>query len=126
MRRRFKQLRELARGTTHAASTRPMRATRLTLGLMICMLLDFSSPYIGGAFTFNADECFEGVRLERNRPGAPVAVATPLPWLETGRSIRPAPPIQVTRPPASSAWLVEPRKVATSLAADSPAPGEDH
>jgi len=103
-----------------------MRAKRLTLGLVICVLLDFSSPFIGGAFTFNADECSEGVRLESSHLAPRAALGTPVPWLEGNRTIRPAPPIQGSRPRASSGWLVPPQKVASPLAADPPAPGEDH
>jgi hypothetical protein len=57
-----------------------MRAPRLTLGLLLCIALDFSSPYVGGAFTFSADESVEGVRDEReSRLAVPVAIRAAVP-----------------------------------------------
>ena len=103
-----------------------MRATKFTVGLVICVLLDFSSPFIGGAFTFNADECFEGVRLERSHARAPIGIGTQLPWSAVSQAVRPAPPVPVVRPLVLNGWLVQLRGAASSASSGPPAPGEDH
>ena len=102
-----------------------MRAKRVTLGLALCMLLDFSTPFIGGAFTFSVDECAEGLRVawQVARPARPAATV-PAPDL-TLPGPRPQ-PRRISPPAPSGGWLGGVSRASTSRSEASPALGEDH
>jgi hypothetical protein len=102
-----------------------MHVTRLTLGLALCMLLDFSCPFVGGAFTFSADDCIDGVRLERQ---ALSPAASDVVQPAGGARVRIQRPQvrHVTSPVISSGWLAEVRRASTTAPAAPPAPGDDH
>ena len=102
-----------------------MRAKRVTLGLALCMLLDFSTPFIGGAFTFSVDESAEGIRVtwQVARPARP-ATTVPAPDLALPDP-RPQ-PRRIAPPAPSGGWLGGVSRASTSRSEAPPALGEDH
>jgi hypothetical protein len=102
-----------------------MRARRLTLliGLYVC--LDFASPFIPGAFSFNPDESVEGVSAHRRAVKVTVvAIASPAPKrAQTEAIARVAPPRPQSRPLGE--WLIALRRAHSPTAA-TPLISEDH
>src|SRR4029434_9493703 len=47
-----------------------MRVRRLAFWLFLFFAVDLGTPFVGGAFTFEADTSAEGLRLHRERAGA--------------------------------------------------------
>lgn len=65
-----------------------MKARRLTFLVLCYVSLDLSSPFVPGAFNFNADESIEAVQRHREHAAMRVATA-PIP---------PVPPVPVVHP----------------------------
>lgn len=99
---------------------------RLTLLLILCLGLDFGSPFIPGAFRFEMDESLDGlpshVRQTRSdRPAAPM----PVPPIREVSRVR---PLIQSRGPAGrphEEWLVDLRQ-SHAPASDPPSSPEDH
>ena len=102
-----------------------MRAKRLTLLIALCVTLDFTSPFVPGAFRFSAEESVDGVDAHRWHVRAKaISVPTPVPERV---EVRPAPrqaPLRHEGRPLSE-WLVDLRR-AHSPAAAIPLVTEDH
>lgn len=47
-----------------------MRVRRLAFWLFLFVAVDFGTPFVGGAFTFEADKSAEGLRFHRDRAEA--------------------------------------------------------
>lgn len=102
-----------------------MRARRLALLIVLYIGLDFGSPFIAGAFMFNADESMEGVHAHRQQVKFTV-VSVPMPAparAETGRVAALPPPRREGRP--LGAWFVDLRRAHAPTAA-TPLISEDH
>jgi hypothetical protein len=102
-----------------------MRVRRLTLLIAFYITLDFGSPFIAGAFTFNADESVDGVHAHRQQVKVK-AVSVPMPLPERAENKRVptlAPPRHEVRPLAE--WFVDLRRAHSPTAA-SPLVSEDH
>lgn len=102
-----------------------MIVRRLAFLVLLLISLDFASPFVGGAFTFESSA--EGLRDHRQGEGAPVrpARAPAPPRLDDARLLRPAP--ESTRPTRSGSQhsvLALPRAQVRVDA--STAPSEDH
>jgi hypothetical protein len=102
-----------------------MRARRIAILIAFYLSLDFASPFIAGAFTFNADESVEGVHAQRQEVRfTTVSVPMPVPdRAETQRMATVTPPRREVRP--LGAWFVDLRR-AHSPAASTPPISEDH
>lgn len=102
-----------------------MRVRRLVLLIAFYISLDFGSPFIAGAFTFNADESVEGVHAHRQQVQVK-AVSVPLPLpdrAEIERVARLAPIRHEVRP--LQKWFVDLRRSHAPTAA-TPLVSEDH
>jgi hypothetical protein len=89
-----------------------MRANRLTLGLLMFVVLDFSSPFIGGAFTFDPAGSAEGLHNELGRSAVRILAARPAPAPGADVAVRrdAARTVAPTERPAATGWLVELRR----------------
>ena len=59
-----------------------MRLRRLAFWLFLLVSVDFGTPFLGGAFTFEAETSAEGLRLHRDRSEArsqPAQMPQPIP-----------------------------------------------
>jgi hypothetical protein len=59
-----------------------MRVRRVAFWLFLFVTVDFGTPFLGGAFTFEADTSAEGLRLHRDRAevrSQPALTARPVP-----------------------------------------------
>jgi hypothetical protein len=105
-----------------------MLRRRFLLGFLLCLTLDLSSPFIAGAFSFDPDDCVDGVH-HRTSSSTERADASALP--ARGPALRFAlPSPSPVRPFAGGRhtileWLVVSREDAHA-AGDSPAPSDDH
>ena len=102
-----------------------MGARRLTLMITLCVTLDFTSPFVPGAFRFNAEESVDGVNAHRSQVRVKaVSVPTPVP---ERAEVRPAPRLMPLRHEVRplSAWLVDVRRAHSPTAAI-PLVSEDH
>lgn len=96
------------------------------LAFLMYLTLDFSSPFVAGAFNFNPDECVEGIH--RTSSSHQRADAPALPSRAPVVRLVTSPPSPV-RPLAGGRdtvleWLVDSREDARS--GDPPPPSEDH
>ena len=102
-----------------------MRLSRLALLIAFYVSLDFASPFIAGAFTFNADESVDGVHAHRQQVKVK-AVSVPMPMPERAENERVpslAPPRHEIRPLGE--WFVELRRSHAPTAATASI-SEDH
>jgi hypothetical protein len=100
---------------------------RLAFGLLLFVAADFGTPFIGGAFTFDAETSVEGLRLDRDRAmtgGQRVLMPLPIP-IESERVARPAPE-QIERSSATALRWVTALPRARVLADPPSAFSEDH
>ena len=65
----------------HVTVALPVKARPLTLLVLCYVSLDLSSPFVPGAFNFNADESIDGVQRHRETPARrlPTAPTPPVP-----------------------------------------------
>jgi hypothetical protein len=102
-----------------------MRVRRLALLIALYITLDFASPFIAGAFTFNADESVDGVHAHRQQVRVK-AISVPMPMPERAESVpvpRLVPPRHEVRP--LTEWFVDLRR-AHSPTATTASVSEDH
>jgi hypothetical protein len=101
-----------------------MRVRRLILLVAFYITLDFGSPFIAGAFTFNADESVDGVHAQRQQAKVK-AVSVPMPMPERAEIQRVAnvTPRHDVRPMIE--WFVDLRRAHSPTAA-TPLLSEDH
>ena len=102
------------------------RAERLIVALVLCLSLDFASPFVAGAFRFEADESVEAMACSRGRQALQRAeTRVPVPESSDPRPRRLRAPNVVRDVWARTAWLADLRR---SHVASSRAPGssEDH
>ena len=105
-----------------------MTGRRMTLCFLLYVTLDLSSPFVPGAFTFDPDDCVDGVhgassQLLRRADASALPARKPAarPELSPPSPVR---PLAGGRHPVV-AWLVDTREDPRS-ATDPPPPGEDH
>ena len=107
-----------------------MKARRLTFLVLCYVSLDLSSPFVPGAFNFNADESIDGVQRHRETAARRLATA-PTPPVPPAPDVDPVKHMagavaRIERAPRTVyAWLVDVRR------AHAPVPevsslGEDH
>ena len=102
-----------------------MRLSRLALLIALYISLDFASPFIAGAFTFNADESVDGVHAHRQQVKVNAA-SVPMPMPERAENERVptlATPRHEIRPLGE--WFVELRRAHAPTAAPASI-SEDH
>jgi hypothetical protein len=104
-----------------------MRVRRLAFWLFLFFAVDLGTPFVGGAFTFEADTSAEGLRFHRDRAGArsqpalmpqPVSVA-PEPVSRRG-------PARIERSRAAALHWVTALPRARVLPDPPSAPSDDH
>ena len=102
-----------------------MRVPRLVLLIAFYVTLDFASPFIAGAFMFNADESVDGVHAHRQQVKVKaVSVPMPMPGRAENEPVpRLAPPRHGVRP--MSEWFIHLRR-AHSPTATAASISEDH
>ena len=102
-----------------------MRVQRLAVLIAFYVTLDFASPFIAGAFTFNADESVDGVHAPRQQVRVK-AVAVPMPMPERAEN-EPVPRLVLPRHDVRplSEWFVDLRRAHSQTAA-TPLVSEDH
>jgi hypothetical protein len=104
-----------------------MTRRRLLLGLLLYLTLDLTNPFIAGAFTFDPDECVDGLHHRASWTTEPAdASAVPA----RNPAVRLALPAPSVRPLAGGRhtileWLVASGED-TRAAGDSPALSDDH
>jgi hypothetical protein len=105
-----------------------MTGRRLTLCVLLYVTLDLSSPFVPGAFTFDLDDCVEGVHSGAStyaRRAAAAALPARKPVARPELSPRsPGPPRPEGRHPVI-AWLTDTREDRRAATAPPP-PAEDH
>lgn len=104
-----------------------MRMRRIAFGLFLFVAVDFGTPFIGGAFTFDAETSVEVLRLHRDRAmtgDLPLLMPLPVPT-EPERVVRPAPE-QIERSSAAELRWVTALPRALVLADPPSAFSEDH
>lgn len=106
-----------------------MKARALTLLILCYVSLDFSSPFIPGAFTFDPDGSIEGVFSRRDGAAWRVVpdARSPSPTSRAGTVTRPTGTITPVprRSRAASEWLVDVRR-AHAPVPEARTPSEDH
>ena len=105
-----------------------MTRSRLILAFLTYLTLDLSSPFVAGAFTFNPDECVEGIHRvssAADRTDASVLLSARVPVV---RLERPSP--SPVRPLAGARYAVLEWRIGTRddprASADPPPASEDH
>jgi hypothetical protein len=103
-----------------------MKARRTVLAFLLYVSLDLGSPFIPGAFSFDPDECVEGVgcprsALDRADATAPMSRS---PVVRLAPSASPARAVGRSAQPVL-AWLVDVRE-GTRASGDPPSPVDDH
>ena len=102
------------------------RTERLIVALILCLGLDFASPFVAGAFRFEADESIEAMSCSRNRQTVRrVESRAPVPESSEPHPSRLLAPGPVREVRVRAAWAIHPGRshVAASLA---PGSSEDH
>ena len=102
------------------------RAERVIVALVFCLSLDFASPFVAGAFRFEADESVDATSCARRRQTlARVETRVPVPEARDQLSTRLLAPGPIREVWARTAWITHLRR---SHVASSRAPGssEDH
>jgi hypothetical protein len=101
------------------------RAERLIVALVLCLSLDFASPFVAGAFRFEADESVEGMCARGRQALQRAETRVPVPESSDPRPRRLLAPEPVREVWARTAWLASLRR---SHVASSRVPGssEDH
>jgi hypothetical protein len=105
-----------------------MTRHRLLLGFLIYLTLDLTNPFIAGAFSFDPDDCVDGVHHRTSSP-TDRTDASALPARSPAvRLALPSP--SPVRPLAGGRhtvleWLVASREDAHAVG-DSPAPSDEH
>ena len=102
-----------------------MNSWRLALLLVVCVSLDFGSPFITGAFRFNADDSLDGLSSTAGRIQPRRFAAAPPPVPMRDQSVRPLVPGRRAVGRGPEPWLV---KLPQSHAPESrpPSSTEDH
>jgi hypothetical protein len=102
---------------------------RWTLGLLACLALDLSNPFVGGAFRFEAGESIEATRPgpDERRAADRAPEATP-PARPTVRPRPTVPAVQAAEvSPIASSWLAGRRQAfAVRIDAASPSALDEH
>ena len=102
------------------------RRKRLTLLLTLCISLDFGSPFVAGAFRFDADESLEGLSPQVGpiRPDRFVTPA-PVPPARDVSRMRSLVPARGPEGRGHEGWVVELRR-SHAPASRPPSSTEDH
>jgi hypothetical protein len=104
-----------------------MRVRGLAFCLFLLVTVDFSTPFLGGAFTFEAESSAEGLRLHRDRAEARSQPAlTPQPVPIAPERISGLTPEQSERAAASPSRWVAALPRARVLPEAPSAPSDDH
>jgi hypothetical protein len=90
-----------------------VKARRLTFLILCWVSLDLSSPFVPGAFNFNADESIDGVQRHREtatrRP--PTAATPPVPTVPNVDRLRGVAIARTERGPGTvDEWLIDVRR----------------
>ena len=103
----------------------PMISRRLVLLVAVCVSLDFGSPFLVGAFRFNADDSLEGLSSPAGRmePGRFAAPSPLVPMHDS--SVRPLVPGRGPVGRRPERWVVELRQ-SHAPESQSPSSIEDH
>ena len=95
--------------------------------LLLYLLLDFCTPMIEGAVSFDLADCEDGTRVERVRSARPACVVQPHPGLVamtlTEQALHPAPSPALARAGTRLPLVV---RLAFAASADPPDSAEDH
>jgi|SRR4026207_77719 hypothetical protein len=104
-----------------------MRAHRFAFWLFVFVSVDFGTPFVGGAFTFDASSSAEGVRVryESGEARGGVPCLPPSGRIEPNRKVGMAPSRIGQSPRSTECWMVD-RPRALALSEAPPARSEDH
>ena len=104
-----------------------MRARRVAFWLFVFVSVDFGTPFVGGAFTFDAGSSAEGVRVryESGEAQGRIPCLPPSGRVEPDRKVGRTSGRTGPSPRLTECWMVD-RPRAHALSEAPPARSEDH
>jgi hypothetical protein len=103
-----------------------MRYRRIALVIALYVTVDLTNPFVGGAFSFNAEESMDGVARQHERLlHQAAAVPLPMPTGEDNPGIARPAPAQAFLSRSLGEWFVHLR-LAHAPHSDPQSPTEDH